>query len=117
AAATTPRRTPPASVRIHAGRTRQGAATAKGQAIEASTSHFIREHVPIMPVPVALESFFPVVLSFELEELRQLRITGLHLLANGPFMVGQKIAAAPLPGQVDQPAERCRSTFYPLRCM
>src|SRR5512146_732680 len=112
-----PRRTPPAFDRIRADRMPQEAAKAKGQAIEAWRSHRILEHGPVMPIPIALKPLAWVESTLELQKFRQLRIAGLDLLAAGPLVVGQKITAAPFPGQVDQTAERVRGLLNSLRRM
>src|SRR5439155_19860813 len=81
------------------------------------TSERIREHRPVMPIPLALESLLRIVLLFEPEELRELWITRLHLRARRMPMVRQIVAAAAANRHIDQPPERRRRVFPTLRRM
>ena len=47
------------------------------------------KQLDIVPVPIALESFVGIVLLFQLQEFRELRVTRFYLLARCPTVVGQ----------------------------
>src|SRR5712691_5408383 len=80
---------------------------ASGAAISA------REHFPVVSVPVALEDFRGIVLALELEELGELRVAGLDLLARRVLVVGRVVAAAVVDADVDQPPERAGGAADP----
>ena len=66
----------------------------------------IGEHRPVMAPPVALEPLLRVVLQLAPQELGELRIRRLHLIAARPAVIGQEIAAAMTDRHVDQRTER-----------
>src|SRR5205823_4150494 len=63
------------------------------------------EHVLVVPVPVALEQLFRVVLALELEEVGKLRVAGVDLATQRVPVIRRIPAAAVLDAQVDQAAE------------
>ena len=68
-------------------------------------SQLVRERRLVMAVPVALEAFLRVVLSLETQEVNELRIAGLHLLAGREAVIGEEVTAAVFDQAVDDAAE------------
>lgn len=63
---------------------------------ESNRLNDIREHLFIMPVPVALEPLLRIVLPLQPEKFRKLRITALDLASRRPPVIGRKVASAVL---------------------
>src|SRR6266571_5809958 len=65
-----------------------------------------REKLSVVTIPVALETFRRIVVSFALEERFELRVTRDHLFVSGKAVVGEVIASTAFDYQIDQAAER-----------
>ncbi len=65
-----------------------------------------------MPVPAALEPLDRVVVPLEVQELGELRVSGVDLRARGPAVIGEEEAAVPFEAPVDQPPKIGRSLLY-----
>src|SRR5918996_989624 len=74
-------------------------------AVSAQRKLALLKHLLVVPVPLALEELLFVVLALELHHLRQARVAGLDLAADGVAVVGREIAAAVLDADVDQAPE------------
>src|SRR5437879_10779282 len=64
--------------------------------VACEASEFAGKHFFVEAVPVALESLIGIELLFLFQELHKLRIALLHLLARGPVVVGEVVAASVL---------------------
>src|SRR5690349_16469221 len=72
------------------------------------------EHLLVMPVPLALETLFGIIVSLAAQKLLKLRITGLHLLSRSVPVIGEIVTSAPPDAHVDQPPERIRRMLQPF---
>src|SRR2546430_9298237 len=75
----------------------------------------VGEHVLVVTVPVALESLVGIEATLGAEELRELRVARLHLLACREPMIRQVVAPTVAPPQVDEMAELVRRALHLLR--
>ena len=74
---------------------------AKAQKLETILEEFF-----IVSVPVTLKTFFRVILELQFEEIIELRVAALHLLASSVARVGQVVGASAAYGHIDEPTER-----------
>ena len=74
-----------------------------------------REELPIVAVPITLKAFGRIVLSFQFQELFELRVACQDLLWLCEFMVSQIIASAPGYRQINQAAKDARGRFNAVR--
>lgn len=72
------------------------------------TSNPIGEHLHVVAIPIALKPLLRIILLFQTEELDELGITRLHLLAGGPTVVSQEVPAAEFDCTVDNSTEAYR---------
>src|SRR6267142_616797 len=79
------------------------------------SSSSVIEHVLVVPVPVALEQLFGVVLALELEEVGELRVARVDLATQGVPVIRRVPAAAVLDAQIDQAAELVASADQAAR--
>ena len=65
----------------------------------------VREHRPVVAVPVPLEPLLRVIAALEPQKLGKAGVTGLDLLPRRPAVIGQVVAAAISERVVDEQAE------------
>src|SRR5437588_12391623 len=80
-------------------------------------SQLIREHLLVMPVPVALKALLGIVFLFEPEEVYKLRVASFDLLSGCPTMVGQVIPSIVLDGPVYDSPEFLRRFLLAILCV
>src|SRR3989338_3627342 len=69
--------------------------------LKACGCQFLREHGPVMAVPVALEPLLWIVLQLAPQELQKLRVGAEHLVLPRPAVVRQVVGAAETQGAID----------------
>jgi hypothetical protein len=74
----------------------------------------ILEEFFVMSVPVALKTFFRVILDLQFKEITELRVAALHLFASGVARVGQIVGASTAYGHIDEPTESIRRVLQTL---
>src|SRR5260221_5045625 len=80
-------------------------------------SKAVREHCPIVPVPVALKTFFRIVLLFQSEKFCKLWVAAFNLFSSGITMVCQVVRTAAASRHVDEPLKGKLRTLKPFGAM
>jgi len=75
----------------------------RGLPIVAGSADSSREHPLVVPIPFALEPLFRIILSLQAQELWELWVARLDLLPCRIAVVGEVIAAVPVPSQAPLP--------------